>query len=174
MKRILALAAAITMMVSLSAAGVYGEQARAGAGAGSVLRLIETYNAPPFPRDPTPAKQEPAEFFLPPFEVTKETYDYRKEYGKTVPPTLTDAFIVDLWQRITKDLAIPEITVSGISEDQVTWAMNIYLQRDWRKIAGYRPWTHWNFIRSLDRQQRDRLAKDVAAYLHEQGIKEGN
>lgn len=161
MKKIVALAATITMIVSISAARVYSEQTKASERAGRSLRLIETYKAPPYPVEKTPENPPGAWDFR--FPITRETYDYRKDHGRTVPPSLTDVFIVDLWQRMTKDLTIPGIAINKVSEDHVLQAMNIYLQRDWKKIAGYRPWTHWNFIRSLNEQQRNGLAKEVVS-----------
>ena len=118
----------------------------------SVLQTIETYKAPSSP--------------------DKETYDYRKLGGKPNPPTLTDAFIVDLWQRMSMDLKLQGITKNRVSEENVKQALNIYMERDWEKIAGYRPWTHWNFVRSLSPQDREALAKEVVRYMASNGVKE--
>ena len=172
MKKVVVLAT-IVLIFSVFAGRAYCEQGKAGDGATSTLRLIETYKAPPYPKEKSSdAKDE----WLPlPDSWKVETYDFRKDIAKkTVPPTLTDTLVVDLWQRMTMDLKTEGTTPKTVSEDQVVQAINIYLQRDWKKIAGYRPWTHWNFIRSLTPEQRDGLAKDVVAYMHDSGVKEGN
>jgi|GEM_PF-1926804 len=171
---------AIAMMVlffSVSAGNVYCEQSVAGEGTTGTLRLIETYKAPPYPKEELKEKpSDSLEYMLSIFgKRDMETYDYRKNIaGVTVPPTLTDTLISDLWQRITKDLKLSGVTPKTVSEGQVVQAINIYLQRGWRDIAGYRPWTHWNFIGSLTPEQRDRLGKEVVAYMHDSGVKEGN
>jgi len=124
----------------------------------SVLQTIETYQAPPFPKSN---------------HLNKETYDYRKEDGVAVPPTLIDAFVADLWQRMTEDLKINGITIYRVSVDHVIQALNIYLHRDWKNISGYRPWTHWHFVRSLSREKRKILAQEVVRYMRDNGVKEG-
>ena len=100
MKKIIALAATITMIVSVSAATVYCEQTKASEGSSNILRSIETYKAPPYPVEKLPEKQ-PGTLDLR-FPITKETYDYRKDWRKTVPPTLTDVLIVDLWLQVNQ------------------------------------------------------------------------
>jgi hypothetical protein len=124
----------------------------------SVLQTIETYQAPPFPKSD---------------QINKETYDYRKEYGVAVPPTLIDAFVADLWQIMKEDLKINGITIYRVSVDHVIQALNIYLHRDWKNIAGYRPWTHWHFVRSLSPEKRKILAQEVVRYMYDNGVKEG-
>lgn len=158
MKKVIVLAATLTMCVFTFVPTVNCEPLKVIARASSVLSLIETYEAPAYPQN---------EIVIP------ETYDFRKKSGARIPPTLTDALIADLWQRMTMDLKIQGITIYRVSEDHVIQAMNIYIHRDWRHIAGYRPWTHWNFIRSLSKQEKDRLAKEVVAYMHDNGVNEG-
>jgi len=121
-----------------------------------VLSLIEKYKAPRYP----------ATLYL-----EGETYDYRIKSGRRVPPTLTDMLICDVWQRITMDLKL-KLSPKDVSEDNIKQAMNVYLTRRWDDIAGYRPWTHWNFIRGLKEPQRDQLAKEIAEYIAKNGIRD--
>ncbi len=121
-----------------------------------VLPLIEKYKAPPYPK---------SQF------LTAETYEYRISYKRPVPPTLTDVFICDIWQRVTLDMKLT-ITPQEISEDIANQAIRIYLTKNWSDIAGYRPWTHWNFIRTLKVGQRTALAKEVVAYIGENGVRD--
>ncbi len=122
-----------------------------------VLRLIEKYKAPPYPRS----------MFL-----NKETYGYRRASGAPVPPTLTDTFICDIWQRITVDLKVEGIDPRKVEAGQVMQALNIYLTKNWDDIAGYRPWTHWNFVRKLTSVQRRTLAEEVVQYMSVNGVKD--
>jgi hypothetical protein len=115
----------------------------------AVLPLIEIYRPPPYPSNGL---------------VFAETYDSRVQNGKKVPPTLTDVLTCDIWQRIDADLKLtlnPEL----ITETYIRQAISIYTSRDWQQIAGYRPWTHWNFIRRLDREQRESLVSELFQYM---------
>ena len=121
-----------------------------------VLPRIEKYKAPPYPKSG----------FL-----DRETYDYRRASKEPVPPTLTDTFICDIWQRLTLDLKL-KVKAEDASEALIKQAMQIYLDRRADDIAGYRPWTHWNFIRRLTAPQRDMLAQEVVAYIKQNGVKD--
>jgi hypothetical protein len=122
----------------------------------SILSRITKYKAPKYPE---------SEY------IDRETWDYRKASGAPNPPTFVDAFICDIWQRITMDLKL-EITEEEVTEEIVTQAMQVYLDRDWEKIAGYRPWTHWNFIRGLTPAERAKLATEVVAYIGANGVQD--
>lgn len=50
--------------------------------------------------------------------------------------------------------------------------VNVYLERDWNDLAGYRPWTHWNFIRQLKPPQRDELVKEITGYIKTNGVRD--
>ena len=65
-----------------------------------------------------------------------------------------------------------KLSPKDVSEDNIKQAMNVYLTRRWDDIAGYRPWTHWNFIRGLKEPQRDQLAKEIAEYIAKNGIRD--
>jgi hypothetical protein len=121
-----------------------------------VLSLIEKYKAPPYP----------ASGYL-----DRETYGYRIKSGRPVPATLTDVLICDVWQRVTMDLKL-KLNPKEVSEETIKQAMSVYLTRRWDDIAGYRPWTHWNFIRGLKEPQRNQLAKEIADYIEKNGIRD--
>lgn len=142
----------------LSAGAAFGQTPKAAQTAPStvVLSRIEKYKAPPYP----------VSRFL-----KQETYDYRRKSGRPVPATLTDILICDIWQRVTMDLKL-EVNPRAISEETIQQAMKVYLTRRWDDIAGYRPWTHWNFIRELQEPERERLAKEIAEYIHKNGIRD--
>jgi hypothetical protein len=123
---------------------------------GEVLPLIEKFKAPSYPKSSI---------------ITKETYDYRIADKRTLPPTLTDTFICDIWQRITMDLKL-SIKPEEVTEENVKKALDIYLTKDWNDIAGYRPWTHYNFIKGLKESQREKLTKEVVAYIKKNGVKD--
>ncbi|HJQ22987.1 MAG TPA: hypothetical protein VKA60_03655 [Blastocatellia bacterium] len=121
-----------------------------------VLPLIEKYKAPPYR----------ASGFL-----DRETYDYRVQYHNPVPATLTDVLICDVWQRVTMDLKL-KVTPKEVSEETIKQALNVYLTKRWDDIAGYRPWTHWNFVRGLKPPQRDQLAKEIVEYIGKHGVRD--
>lgn len=121
-----------------------------------VLSLIEKYKAPPFPKTQY---------------IDRETYDYRLRSRTPVPPTLTDVLVCDVWQRLTADLKLSP-SQADVSEAMVKRAMAVYLTKPWADIAGYRPWTHWNFIRGLKESERDRLAKEIADYIKKNGVRD--
>jgi len=123
-----------------------------------VLSRIETYKAPPYPKNAS---------------ADREPYDSRIRDRNPVPATLPDVLVCDIWQRITKDLKL-NVSPKEVSEETISQAINIYLKRDWRSLAGYRPWTHWNFIRGLDAAQRDQLAKEITEYIEKNGVRDVN
>jgi hypothetical protein len=120
-----------------------------------LLLLIENYKAPPIEGG----------------SGLPETYDYRLKNGSPVPRTLTDVFICDVWQRVRMDLKL-NISTQKVSEDIVVRALDVYLSRRWETIAGYRPWTHWNFVRGLSVEQRRILAKEVILYIAKYGVRD--
>ena len=156
--KVLLLSLIVGCFLSGCGKSVSGSDSGTSAEARSILSTIETYKAPAAPEGKLIGG--------------KETYDHRKSYNKTVPPTLTDTFIADIWQRMNMDLKLQGITKNRVSEDNVKQALNVYLERDSRNIAGYRPWTHWNFIRSLSPQDRETLAKEVVKYMEVNGVKD--
>jgi hypothetical protein len=123
-----------------------------------VLRLIETYVGEPFPLDEFSSNY-------------METYDHRISDRPIapVPPTLVDTFVYDIWQRISIDLKI-DISYSDVFLLLINDALDVYNQKDWREIAGYRPWTHWNFIRSISSEDRKILAKEILVYILNFGV----
>lgn len=123
----------------------------------TVLSRIEAYEAPPHPVDG---------------HVNLETYDYRLMGGEPLPRTLTEALVSDLVQRIEMDLKTRKDWARTLAQSDIALAIDVYVQRSPSKIAGFRPWTHWHFIRSLDEQQRAVLAKEVYEYISIHGVKE--
>lgn len=124
--------------------------------AGQVLPLIEKYKAPAYPKT---------------LYLDRETYDYRISSHRPVPETLTDVFICDVWQRVDMDLK-SKITPQEVSEELIKQALNVYLEKKFEDLAGYRPWTHWNFIRSLKQPQRDALVTEITDYIKKNGVRD--
>jgi len=88
-----------------------------------------------------------------------------------VPATLTDTLICDVWQRVTMDLKL-KVTPKEVTEETIKQALNVYLTKRWDDIAGYRPWTHWNFVRGLKPPQRDQLAREIVEYIAKTGVRD--
>lgn len=120
----------------------------------STLEAINTYKAPPYPRDE---------------QLSRETYDYRIESGAAIPPTLVDTLICDLWQRLSLDLKLTK-SPAECTHELLAQGISIYLSRDWANIAGFRPWTHWSYIRGLSDNEREKLAKEATRYILIHGV----
>ncbi len=142
--------------LELTAASEQAERPARPASSTAVLPLVEKYKAPAYPRSSY---------------LDRETYDYRLRSGRPVPATLTDVLVCDVWQRITLDLKL-EVKPEQVSEETIRTGVNIYLERGWNDIAGYRPWTHWNFIRRLKATQRDALVKEITLYIKMNGVRD--
>jgi hypothetical protein len=50
--------------------------------------------------------------------------------------------------------------------------MDVYLNKDYNSIPGYRPWNHCSFVRSLTDSQRDQLAAELQGFIAEYGFSE--
>jgi hypothetical protein len=131
-----------------NACAFFGEQP-------SVLSKIENYKAPPFPVGRY---------------TDSETYDYRINHGKPVPPTLVDTFICDLWTTLNRYYASNAMSPYNIQEKIVKKVLEIYKTHGWEYVPGYRPWVDWNFINSLNKDEFDTLVKEVTEYMHKNGV----
>jgi len=120
-----------------------------------ILSAIETYKAPDFPE---------LEF------VDRETYDYRTSTNYPVPPTLTDTFVCDIWLLVPRNFKMNDSIPSSIDEKIILNVFDIYTNKKWTKIPGFRPWTHWNFIHTLNDSQKKTLAVEVADYIKKNGV----
>jgi hypothetical protein len=120
------------------------------------LQKIETFKAPKYPKSKY---------------VEMETYDYRIQNKAPIPATLTDTFICDVWQRTYIELEL-DIPVEEVTPEVIQNAIAVYMEKDFKKLAGYRPWTHLNFIRSLTEEQRETLALEVYNYIIENGVRD--
>lgn len=120
-----------------------------------ILAKIETYKAPPFP-----------------YAGQRDLYDRRTMGGAPVPKTFTDTFICDMWEVMARDLGLTGISPTRVTVEDVNQAINVYLTKNWEKIAGYRPWTNHNFIKCLTKDQLNVLAQDVVKYMAENGVKD--
>lgn len=120
----------------------------------SVLSRVESYQAPPLPKDEWP-----------------EAYDTRRVLRGGVPSTRTETLVCDLFQQITTE-AKARYEVAGARQSDFERAIQKYVDVDWRKIAGYRPWTHWNFIRGLGEPARRQLAGEIVDYARAKRVVE--
>lgn len=133
-------------------------QSRGNAEAGAViLHKVETYKPPPFPSDAS---------------SDREPYDYRIRDLDHVPPTLTDVFICDIWVSMAHDLQLKGISPRRVAVEDVSQTLDFYLNTRWTAIRGYRPWTHKNFIQSLNEMQRRTLSREVVKYMANYGVRE--
>jgi len=113
-----------------------------------------------------------------------EPYNYNKNNSLPVPPSYIDTFICDIWHQIITGFKLPpkeynidkikklEISYKDIDEKLVEKAVKIYCKRQWYRIAGWRPYTHWYFIRSLTNSERKSLIKEIVKYIMDNGIRD--
>ena len=118
---------------------------------GVELSKLQTYRASPYP-----------------VSGVQEVYDFRKNNGLAVPKTFVDTFICDIWMLIVKEN--PNVNLTNLNLSNINVALDIYINRDFAQISGYRPWTHSNFIKSLSQQQRNILAQETLNFIQKNGV----
>jgi hypothetical protein len=101
----------------------------------SILKRLETYVPPPYPVSAL---------------LDRECFDYRVKYGSSVPANIIDTFIFDIL-RIAKDYGIPK---------KNAWLVLRLIRavKGYEHLPGYKPWTFWNFVNSLDYTSHDTFA----------------
>lgn len=107
-----------------------------------LLKQLENYSAPPFP-----ASQH----------AEMETYDYRASAKMSNPPKPL-SFVIDVCGIALRDN--PAFKPNLADTDDIQAAISLY-EIDWRKIPGFRPWTHSNYVRSLSSSDKATLVKDI-------------
>ena len=123
-----------------------------------VLKRIETYRV----AEPEEENKRP-----------KESYDLRKTVGAPVPPSKTDALAADIWRVLTEVVKIQGLKADTLRHEHVLQALSVYLQaEEWKRLPGYRPWTHWSFVRSRRDDAVHVLAHEVVAYIKKNGVKD--
>jgi hypothetical protein len=123
----------------------------------AVLPRIESYRAPSFPRHDS---------------IEAETYDYRLKFGVAVPPTLVDVLVCDLWRTIHDSPSGKELQPQNVTARDVLAAIHEYLNTPWIHLAGYRPWTHSNFFKSLEPEEIQIIALEIVDYIRRFGIQD--
>ena len=93
-----------------------------------------------------------------------ETYEYRYSSGASNPPSLVDCLTGDI------KILYNQKSSFGIgrhdrndrhpesSGHRCKKILLVYTTTDFSKIPGYRPWTHWSFVRLGD-EQRSQLVR---------------
>jgi hypothetical protein len=128
-----------------------------------LLATVESYDVTNGGKDPKPFS---------------ETYDFRLTSGAGNPPSAIDCFTADLQilykQRKNFDLlGMPEnISKNKLPSASAEMLMNIYLKKEARNVPGYKPWTHWKFVRSLTQSQLSQLAIELEGYIKQYGFTE--
>jgi hypothetical protein len=148
MRQVLALAFAF--LATSGTSHEAGAQTQGRGAPPSVLKRLETFQAPPYPAAEGPS-------------IDRETFDYRRASGNPVPPKPL-AFVVDVCMVIYQEVnSIFKPLLA--TPDDVRPVVAVYQNRDWMKIPGLRPWTHTRFVRSLTDTEREQLVREVTAIL---------
>ncbi len=106
-----------------------------------------------------------------------ETYEFRYEHKSPNPPSLIDCFTADL-QILYKQkdnygiVAAESIGSKSLPSATAKKILEVYLNKEYRNIPGYRPWTHWRFVKSLTESQRNQLAIELQGYIAQYGFSE--
>ena len=128
-----------------------------------LLATLETYDVTNGGKDPKPFS---------------ETYDFRQASGAGNPPSAVDCFTADLQILYTqrKNYGLADMTETleknKLSAGAAEKLLGVYGQKEARSIPGYKPWTHWNFVKSLSAQQKTKLAVQLEAYIKQYGFTE--
>jgi len=128
-----------------------------------VLAKLENYDVTNGGKDPKPFS---------------ETYDFRISSGAANPPSAIDCFTSDLQilynQKKNYGLADMTETISKnkLPSSAAQKLMGVYLNKEARNVPGYKPWTHWKFVRSLSETQRNQLAIELEGYIKQYGFTE--
>ena len=124
----------------------------------NILATVETFAAPPFTESGS--------------SRDREVYDFRVKSQLPIPQTFTDVLIADFWTVMVVALDLRGLSPHRVSEEAVTRAISVYVDRPWTQIPGYRPWTHLHFIHCLTAIQRSILAKDIVSYMSRNGVRD--
>jgi hypothetical protein len=128
-----------------------------------LLSTLENYDVTNGGKDPKPFS---------------ETYDFRIGSGSPNPPSAVDCFTADLQilfkQKKNYNLADMTENVSKyiLTSSAAEKLMGVYLKREASSIPGYKPWTHWKFVRSLNAMQLSKLAVELQGYIKQYGFTE--
>jgi hypothetical protein len=68
-------------------------------------------------------------------------------------------------------LEIRGISPRNARTEAIDSALAFYTTNDWTQLPGFRPWTHWHFVRCLSDEQRHRLSNQVHHYMAGNGVK---
>jgi hypothetical protein len=105
-----------------------------------------------------------------------ETYEYRVGSSSPNPPSLIDCLTTDVQiiynQKTNFGITDMAETIEGKSlpSSVAKRILQVYMVTDYNKLPGFRPWTHWSFIRGLSEDQRTQLAKELEGYVAQYGF----
>jgi len=106
-----------------------------------------------------------------------ETYEYRYGSNSPNPPSLIDCFTADLKiiynQRNNFGITdIEAISTKSLPSVAAKKLMDVYLNKDYNSIPGYRPWNNWSFVRDLTESQRTQISRELQGYIAKYGFSE--
>jgi len=106
-----------------------------------------------------------------------ETYEFRYANHAPNPPSLIDCLTADLKILNNQKEKYNVTDAEAISTKQLPSAtakklLDVYTKFEYNSIPGYRPWTHWSFVRSLTETQREQLSKELEGYIATYGFSE--
>jgi hypothetical protein len=105
-----------------------------------------------------------------------ETYDFRIANKSSVPPSAIDCFTADLQiiynQKDKFDMADISTAISknNFPAGIVKRVLEVYKKKKASSIPGYKPWTHWKFVKSLTDAQFSQIATEIEGYIKKYGL----
>jgi hypothetical protein len=106
-----------------------------------------------------------------------ETYEFRYVNKAPNPPSMIDCFTSDIQILYNQKnnygiVASESIANKSLPSATAKKILEVYLNYEYNKIPGYRPWTHWRFVKGLTESQREQLATELEGYISQYGFTE--
>jgi len=106
-----------------------------------------------------------------------ETYEFRYNSSSPNPPSLVDCLTADMQILYNQKAKYGIAATEGLGSKSLPSAtakkiLEVYLNYEYNNIPGYRPWTHWRFVKGLTESQRDQLATELEGYISQYGFTE--
>jgi hypothetical protein len=99
-------------------------------------------------------------------------YKHRKDDGSPLPPDLKAVFVSDIWTTLTmgSQLTAEDVDTAKVTKEIILQGLNYYKKNEFEQMYGFRPWTHWNFIRALNDQELKQLSGELMAFVKKYGV----
>ena len=105
-----------------------------------------------------------------PAEQKKETYDYNLADNNPLPKSMADVLVYDIWMTMTRKIQVQGVNQSNLTISNVLEVLNYYKNNASSNLIGFRPYTNSSFIKSLNNDEINELAKEIVVHIKERGV----